>query len=81
MLKKLKKCLPLLLAGMLLQSCQTATPVNSYCLVATPIYDYGFLEDVNDDLYIQITQHNRTYACLCDKLTKEERTLFKCEGN
>ena len=66
---------------MLLQSCQSVTPTNSYCLVATPIYDYEFLSEKNDDLYNQITQHNRIYACLCDDLTKEEIELFKCKGN
>ena len=67
---------------MLLQSCQNGTPVNSYCLIDTPIYDYEILEDKDlDDLYIQITQHNRTDACLCENLTKEEKKEFKCEGN
>ena len=80
-LRKLKKYLPLLLAGMLLSSCQSVTPINDYCLIANPIYDYDELLELNDDLFNQITQHNRTYACLCDDLTKEEIELFKCKGN
>lgn len=66
---------------MLLSSCQNATPVNDYCLIATPIYDYATIAETDDDLFNQITQHNRTYACLCEHLTKEEILLFKCKGN
>lgn len=66
---------------MLLASCQNATPVNSYCLIANPIFDYEELSKTNEDLYEQITQHNRAYACLCEDLTREEQKLYKCKGN
>ena len=66
---------------MLLSSCRNVTHVNDYCLIATPIYDYDELLELNDDLFNQITQHNRVYACLCEDLTKEELKEFKCKGN
>lgn len=81
MLKRLRKCLLLLLAEMLLTSCQNAIPVNNFCLIATPIFDYEDLSKTNEDVYEQITQHNRAYACLCEDLTNEEIKLYKCKGN